>query len=84
MLLNVPLREGDDELLHLWVEGRQHGVLEQGGVPEDMLDGVVEDGGFHRGKLPLDDEGVLILWAVSLLDIGGDAQVLLRVFAVGL
>ena len=84
VLLNMPLRKGNDQLLHLRVEGLQHGVLEQGGVPEDVLNGVIKDGGFHRGELPLDDEGILIFGAVGLLDIGGDAQVLLRVFAVGL
>ena len=84
VLLNMALDELGHERDEVGREGLQHRVLEQSGVAEDMLDGVIEDGRFHGGELPLDDELVLIFRPVGLLDIGGDAEILFGVFTVGL
>ena len=55
MLLNVPLGEGEDLLLHLGGEGEEHRRVRDLLVHEDVLDGVIQDTRLHRGKRTLKD-----------------------------
>ena len=83
MFLDMRLDKCEDALLHLRRHQLHNGILRQHHVREDMLDGIVQDGGFHGGKVTLCDKSILILWAIRLLHIGSNPEVELWILPEG-
>ena len=81
VLLTVGLDELRDRGLHLRGQRQEDWTLEEGLMHHQMLDVVVEDTRLDGGDVAFENHRILIFGAVGLLHVGGDAQVLLRVFA---